>query len=84
MDSRDLTISLTEPQRRFVDEQAAESGLGTAAEFVRHLIDQERDRRRESEGVRRELADTVEQIKREMGTGTTQYSARTAWRCPGR
>ena len=67
MDSCDLSLTLTEPQRRFVDEQAAESGLGTAADFVRHLIDRECDRLRESEDVRRELAETIQRIKRDMG-----------------
>lgn len=67
MDSCDLTLSLSGSQRRFIERQVADGEFGTAADFVRHLIDRECDRLRESEDVRRELAETIQRIKQDMG-----------------
>ena len=67
MDVCDLTLTLSGSRRQFVEQRAADGGFGSAAEFVCHLIDRERDRLRESEAVRAELAETVQRIKRDMG-----------------
>ena len=76
MDTTTLTISLPEPLRAFVEEQAAQGGHGSPDEFVQALIRAEQTRQAEArlealllEGLRSEVGpmtpDDWEAIRRE-------------------
>ncbi len=51
-----MNISLTEPLKRFVDEQVREGGFASTSDYVRELI-RERQRRRAEETLRALIAE---------------------------